>query len=120
MRAYRSNTLRKPRPPTPEGNPMKSSGLFPRRPAAKGYRNRSGAGNSSGSGGPPFGKDGYEEGMLTERASSQAGGRSMAAKLEGRPTPNEHAGDGDGGCAYDRSMRPYIGKVLPQRPTGKL
>jgi len=92
----------------------KSAGLFPHR-AGRGRSNLYGgsAGNSSSNNKPGPGTTDYDRGFTGERSSRQGGGESLNQKMQGRPLYSDTSGPGDGGCAWDRSMSPYL--KAPQR-----
>lgn len=100
---------------------MKSRGLFPSRRGAAPTtnRNRSAAGDSTGSGPGRSGTDGYKQGELGDRAGRPAGGASMAAMIEDRPKASDRTMPGNGGCAWDRSMAAYAPDGYEREHTSK-
>jgi hypothetical protein len=84
-------------------------GLFPHT-SARGQTNAYGgaAGNSASNNRPGASGDGYKLGMLGDRSSPPGGGAKIMAKLEDRPEPSQRSMTGQGGCAWDKSMSPYI------------
>jgi hypothetical protein len=91
----------------------RSRGIFPasrtpnRRDRAKGGGS---AGNSSGGDGNRQGGNGYETGMVGWKGSRQSGGENMDQKLVDKPmyVDDMRSSPGEGGCAWDKSMAPYM------------
>jgi len=66
------------------------------------------AGNSSSNNAPGPGTSNYDLGYTGDRASRQAGGEKMGQQQRGVPLHANSGSAGDGGCAWDSSMSPFM------------